>query len=210
MATLAMPSTACPAPPAVAVELPESWHRQLSAGSLIDVVFAADPQTGRLIIRHLVLASRDLVDEVISGFRTETEAQGGMADEPFEVRIDGRTARAFNTADDRTPSGTVRAVALGFFDEQPDEQADPQSHGPASGLLIIGEASGGQREDRYAEIRDMVLSASFGRLVLQSHADPEGAGDPAGGTRADHTTTHHTTTDHTTTDDTPGAEEADA
>lgn len=174
MATLAMPSPACPAPPAVSLDVPDTWRAQLSSGALMDVVFGADPQAGRLIVRHLVLVSDDLVDQVVDGFRSQTESAGGIADDPFQLRIDDRTATAFNTADDTSATGTARVVALGFFDES--------AEGPASGLMFIGEASGADREDRYAEIRDMVLSASFGRLVLDAPTPtdprPESRPDP--------------------------------
>lgn len=50
MATLAMPSTTCPAPPAVTIEVPDTWEHRLTAGSLVDVVFAADPMSGRLVL----------------------------------------------------------------------------------------------------------------------------------------------------------------
>lgn len=170
MATLAMPSPACPAPPAVSLDVPDTWRAQLSSGALMDVVFAADPQAGRLIVRHLVLVSDDLVGQVVDGFRTRTETAGGIADDPFQLRIDDRTATAFNTADDTSATATARVVALGFFDEA--------AEGPASGLMFIGEASGTDREDRYAEIRDMVLSASFGRLVLDAPTPTDPRPDP--------------------------------
>ena len=202
MATLAMPSATFPAPPAVSVEVPDSWQPQLSSGALMDVVFAADPQAGRLIVRHLVPASPDLVDEVVEGFRAETERQGGISDQPFEVSVDGRAAQAFNAADDRTPTSTACAVALGFF-EGPERSAEARGDGPVSGLLIIGEACGSEREDRYAEIRDMVLSASFGRLVLE----PRDTTDPD---TTEPDATDQDTTGHTAERDTSEDEEPDA
>lgn len=152
MATLAMPSATFPAPPAVSVEVPDSWQPQLSSGALMDVVFAADPQAGRLIVRHLVPASPDLVDEVVEG---------------------------------------------------PERSAEARGDGPVSGLLIIGEACGSEREDRYAEIRDMVLSASFGRLVLE----PRDTTDPD---TTEPDATDQDTTGHTAERDTSEDEEPDA
>ena len=190
MATLTMPGPQCPAPPAFSLEVPDTWRAQLTSGALADVVFTEDPTAGHLTVRHLVLESRDQVAEVIDGYRTQTTGGGGIVDAPFEVRSGGRTATAINTADDRSVDGIARIIVLGFF--AADEGGDTGATTPHSGLILVGAAAGPAREERYAEMRDMVLSATFGRLEWA--ADEDDHDDP------DHTDSEHTNTEHTVSD----------
>ena len=176
MTTVSMPSAACPAPPAVSLTVADGWDLRLAAGSLIHLAYAADPETGWLSVRHLVLAEPALSDQVIEGLRAVTTESGGVADEPFALTIGDRTATAVNLADSAVAGGSAAVHVAGFFapgDESAGESAsesgsesDDESGSPApvSGLYVIGTVAGPDREERYADVRDMILSLSLGRL----------------------------------------------